>query len=73
MAIVKCWGPTKFRYMYMYVYIHIHICQIPLFMGFSRQEYWSGLPFPFFPTQGLNPCLLHVACVAGRFFTSEPP
>ncbi|CAI9153925.1 unnamed protein product [Rangifer tarandus platyrhynchus] len=21
-------------------------CQIPLSMGFSRQEYWSGLPFP---------------------------
>ena len=21
-------------------------CQDPLFMGFSRQEYWSGLPFP---------------------------
>ena len=22
-------------------------CQVPLSMGFSRQEYWSGLPFPF--------------------------
>ena len=21
-------------------------CQSPLFMGFSRQEYWSGSPFP---------------------------
>ena len=21
-------------------------CQAPLFMGFSRQEYWNGLPFP---------------------------
>ena len=21
-------------------------CQAPLSMGFSRQEYWSGLPFP---------------------------
>ena len=31
-------------------------------MGFSRQEYWSGLPFPspeIFPTQGLNPSLPH--------------
>ena len=29
---------------------------------FSRQEYWSGLPFPspgIFPIQGLNPGLLH--------------
>ena len=22
-------------------------CQAPLFMEFSKQEYWSGLPFPF--------------------------
>ena len=21
-------------------------CQVPLSMGFPRQEYWSGLPFP---------------------------
>ena len=30
-------------------------------MGFSRQEYWSGLPFPpqgIFPAQGSNPHLL---------------
>ena len=23
------------------------VCQAPLSMGFSKQEYWSGLPFPF--------------------------
>ena len=36
-------------------------CQAPLSKGSSRQEYWSGLPFPppgVFQTQGLNPCLL---------------
>ena len=36
--------------------------QAPLCMEFSRQEYWSGLPFPtpgIFPTKGLNPHLLH--------------
>ena len=36
--------------------------QAPLSMGFSRQGYWSRLPFPspgIFPTQGLNPGLLH--------------
>ena len=35
-------------------------CQAPQFMGFSRQEYWNGLPFPpqgFSPTQELNPRL----------------
>ena len=39
--------------------------QSPLSMGFSRQEYWIGLPFPpsgIFLTQGSNTsllCLLH--------------
>ena len=36
--------------------------QTPLSMEFSRQEYWSGLPFPFpgdLPNQGLNLGLLH--------------
>ena len=36
-------------------------CQTSLPMGFPRQEYWSGLSFPFqgiFPTQGSNPHLL---------------
>ena len=36
--------------------------QAPLSMGFSRQEYWSGLPFPSpgdHPDQGWNPGLLH--------------
>ena len=36
-------------------------CQAPLFMGFSRQKDWSGLPFllqGIFPTQRSNPPLL---------------
>ena len=36
-------------------------CQAPLSTGFSRQEYWSGLPFASPGTvlsQGSNPCLL---------------
>ena len=36
--------------------------QAPPSIEFSRQEYWSGLPFPspeIFSTQGLNPGLLH--------------
>ena len=38
-------------------------CQAPLFMGFSRQEYWSGLPSPppgDLLSQGWNPHLLHL-------------
>ena len=33
-------------------------CQAPLFMGFPRQEYWSGLPFPSpggLPDPGIEP------------------
>ena len=63
---------------------HVQLCvtpwtiarQVPLSRGFSRQEHWSGLPFPppgggIFPTQRLNPsflCLLQVDS-----FTIEPP
>ena len=42
--------------------------QAPPSMRFSRQEYWSELPWflqVIFPTQGSNPRLLH----CGRFFT----
>ena len=33
-------------------------CQAPLSMGFSRQEYWTGLPFPSpgdLPDPGIEP------------------
>ena len=33
-------------------------CKAPLSMGFSRQEYWSGLPFPLpghLPDSGIEP------------------
>ena len=36
--------------------------QTPLSMGFSRQEYWSGLPCPLpgdLPDPGIKPGLLH--------------
>ena len=32
--------------------------QVPLYMGFPRQEYWSGLPFPspgYLPNPGIKP------------------
>ena len=47
--------------------------QAPLSMGFSRQEYWSGLPFPSpgdLPDSGIEPMS---PALAGRFFTTEPP
>jgi len=42
-------------------------------MGFSRQEYWSGLPFPS-PGDLADPGIEPVSLAsAGRFFTTEPP
>ena len=47
--------------------------QAPLFLGFPRQEYWSGLPF--LSTEDLpDPWIEPVSpALAGRFFTTEPP
>ena len=48
-------------------------CQAPLSMDFSRQEYWSGLPFPS-PGDLPNPGTKSVSpALVGRFFTTEPP
>ena len=46
--------------------------QAPLSMGFSRQEYWSGLPFPFLrdlPDPGIKPASLTFPALAVRFFS----
>ena len=46
--------------------------QAPLSMGFSRQEYWSGLPFPSpgdLPNPGTEPTALASLAMVGRFFT----
>ena len=48
--------------------------QAPLSMGFSRKEYWSGLPGPFpgdLPDPGIKPCSLTSPTLAGRFFTTR--
>ena len=48
--------------------------QAPLSMRFSRQEYWSGLPFPppeDLPDPGIEPASLTSPALAGGFFTSS--
>ena len=47
--------------------------QAPLSLEFSRQEYWSGLPFPSpgdLPNPGTEP---GASCIAGGFFTIWKP
>ena len=50
--------------------------QAPLPMGFSRQEYWSGLPCPppgDLPGPGIKPVSLASLALAVGFFTIPPP
>ena len=61
---------------------HVQLCtmlwnvarQAPLSMGFSRQEYWSGLHVllqGIFPTQGLNPGVLNCRQIPYHWATRE--
>ena len=52
---------SRFSHVQLFVTLWTAACQAALSRGFSRQEYWSGLPCPppgIFLTQGSNPCLL---------------
>ena len=45
-------------------------------MGFPRQEYWSGLPFPppgDLPEPGIEPPSLVSPALAGGFFNTGAP
>ena len=47
--------------------------QPPQSVGFPRQEYWIGLPFPFLedlPKAGIKPAS---PALADGFFITEPP
>ena len=49
-------------------------CQASLFMGFSRHEYWSGLPCPppgDLPNSGIKPASLKSPALACKFFTTS--
>ena len=55
-----------------FVTLRTVVCQDPLSMGFSRQEYWSGLSFPppgDLPDPGIKP----TSALEGRFFITDPP
>ena len=48
--------------------------QAPLSMGFTRQEYWSGLPCPppgDLPNSGMGLASLMSPALAGGFFTTS--
>ena len=63
---------------------HVQLCgtpwtvapQAPLSMGFSSQEYWSGLPGPppgDLPDPGIEPVSPTYLALVGEFFIRMPP
>ena len=63
-----CWGVCVQLFVTLWTVVH----QAPLFTGFSRQEYWSGLPFPSPGESSWPRDQTRVSCIAGRFFTTDP-
>ena len=62
-----------FSYVQLCATLWTALCQALLSMGFSRQQYWDGLPFlppGDLPDPEIEP---RVSYSAGRFFTAEPP
>ena len=63
---------NRFNRVRLYATPWIVACQAPLSMGFSRQEYWSGLPFPspgVLPDPGMEPA--SIFWLVGWFFTTS--
>ena len=59
-------------HVWLFVTLWTVACQAPLSIGFSQQEYWSGLPFPppgNLPEPGIEPMS---PVLTGRFFSTVP-
>ena len=67
---------NRFGRVQLFVKLRTVAHQAPLSMGFSRQEYWSGLPFCSpgdLPDPGMEPASLLPPALAGKFFTTQSP
>ena len=65
---------SHFSCVQLFVTLWTVACQMPLSMGFSRQEYWSGLSFPppgDLPDSGIKPTSLMSPALAGGFFVTS--
>ena len=68
-CVLSCFSCVR-----LFAALWIIACQAPLFKGFSRQECWSGLPFPppgNHPNPGIKPVSLTSPVLAGGFFTTS--
>ena len=74
LLLLLCVRASCFSHVRLYAMQRTVASQAPLSMGFSRQEYWSGLPFPSpgdLPDPGIEPVSLMSPALAGRFFTTS--
>ena len=65
---------SHFRPVQLFVTTWTVGCQTSLSMGFSRQEYWNGLPCPppgDLPDPGIEPAPLMSVALAEKFFTTS--
>ena len=72
---IVCAVLSHFSRIWLLVTVRTAACQTPLFMGFSRQEYWSGLscpPLGDLPGLGIEPESPMSPALADRFFTTRP-
>ena len=63
-----------FNCVWLFVTLWTVACQASLFVGYFRQEYWSGLPCPppgDLPDPRIKPISPMPAALAGRFFTTS--
>ena len=62
-----------FSHVQLFATLWTKVCRAPLSMGFSRQEYWSGLSYPppgDRPTPGIE-LVSYAPALAGGFFTTS--
>ena len=68
------WVHVRFSQVQLFATLRTVAHQAPLSMGFSKKEYWSGLPCPppeDFPKWGIEPASLTSPALAGGFFTTS--
>ena len=66
---------SRFSHVQLFATLWTVARQAPLSMGFSRQEYWSGLPFPFpgdLLDPGIEPMPLASPALAGELPLAPP-
>ena len=74
--VALCYRLSRFSRVRIFVTLWTVAFQAPLFMGFSRQEYWSGLPFSSpgdLPHPGTEPTSLKsLALTGGKCHLGNP-